>query len=158
MNSRGVGGASGGLDARNLLRQKKQRIAVADRVGIFRVGIFRVRIFWAAIFGIEVGRITSSKFTPTASAWMICVMDVSRAVTSGGEARLNIGSDGHFDGATDASDSIEHLRPGNELSVGDVEGVGHGGAAGGDGLAAAMFNHGGAAASHALMRTSGCEA
>ena len=33
MNSRGVGGASGGLDARDLLRQRKQRVAVADGIG-----------------------------------------------------------------------------------------------------------------------------
>ena len=30
MNSRGLGGASCGLDARDLLRQRKERIAVAD--------------------------------------------------------------------------------------------------------------------------------
>ena len=45
MNSLGLGGASGGLDARDLLRQRKERAAVADGrlfgVGIFSVGIFR---------------------------------------------------------------------------------------------------------------------
>ena len=45
MNSRGVGGASGGLDARDLLRQRKQRAAVADGVGIFRAGIFGIGVF-----------------------------------------------------------------------------------------------------------------
>ena len=62
----------------------------------------------------------------------------------GGEARLNIGSDGHFDGAADASDSLKHLRPGKILSVRKAESVSHGGAAGGDGGQSAMLNHGGA--------------
>ena len=62
----------------------------------------------------------------------------------GGEARLNIGSDGHFDGAADAGDSVKHLRPGKVLSVWEAESVGHGGAAGGDGRQSAMLNHGGA--------------
>ena len=44
MNSRGVGGASGGLDARDLLRQGKQRAAVADRIGIFSIGVGILRI------------------------------------------------------------------------------------------------------------------
>ena len=62
----------------------------------------------------------------------------------GGEAGLNIGSDGDFDGAADAGDSLKHLRPGKVLSVWEAEGVGHGGAAGGDGRQSAMLNHGGA--------------
>jgi hypothetical protein len=61
-----------------------------------------------------------------------------------GEAGLYIGSDGHFDGAADASDSLKHLRPGKILSVREAESVGHGGAASGDGGQAAMLNHGGA--------------
>ncbi len=62
----------------------------------------------------------------------------------GGEAGLNIGSDGHFDGAADTGDSLKHLRPGKVLSVWEAESVGHGGAAGGDGRQSAMLNHGGA--------------
>ncbi|HEY2236848.1 MAG TPA: hypothetical protein VGK01_25485 [Candidatus Angelobacter sp.] len=61
-----------------------------------------------------------------------------------GEAGLNIGSDGDFDGAADASDSFKHLRPGKILSVWEAESVGHGCAAGGDGGQSAMLNHGGA--------------
>src|SRR5579864_8814327 len=62
----------------------------------------------------------------------------------GGEAGLNIGSDGDFDGAADASDSLKHLRPGKVLSVWKAESVGHGGAAGGDGRQTTMLDHGGA--------------
>jgi hypothetical protein len=50
MNSGGLGGASGGLDTRDLHRQRKQRAAVADRVGIFSIGILVIAIFGVGVF------------------------------------------------------------------------------------------------------------
>ena len=91
-----------------------------------------------------------------------CLDDLSdgsfKGCNVGGEARLNIGSDGHFDGAADAGDSLKHLRPGKVLSVWEAKGVGHGGAAGGDGWQPQCSTMAALAASQALMRTSGCEA
>ena len=49
MNSRGLGGASSGLDARDLLRQGKQRAAVADRVYLFGVALPGIAIFGGGI-------------------------------------------------------------------------------------------------------------
>ncbi len=164
MNSRGLGGASCGLDARDLLRQRKERAAVADRGclfgvglpriaicggGIFRIGSFMIGIFWAAIFGTSILRIgVGWHYIFQVHADGSCIDDLSngsfKGCNVGGEAGLNIGSDGHFDGAADAGDSVKHLRPGKVLSIWEAESIGHGRAAGGDGGQSAMLDHGGA--------------
>src|SRR5689334_11780036 len=69
MNSGGMGGASGGLDARDLLRQRKQRTAVANGFGLgfflirgllikgLGAGSFRIDILKTGIFRINNFRI-----------------------------------------------------------------------------------------------------
>ena len=135
MNSRRLGGAACGLDARNLLRQRKQRAAVADVcVGLVGIGVFERGVGGHYIFKVHAD---GTRLDDLGDGSL-------KGCNVGGEAGLNIGSDGDFDGAADAGDSIKHLRPGKVLPVWETESVGHGGAAGGDGRQAAMLNHGGA--------------
>ena len=95
-------------------------------------------------------------------AYSPCVNDLRdgsfQGCNVGGKAGLNIGSDGRFDGATDASDSVKHLRPGRNCPSGKPRALA---------MAALLVAIAGKpqcsimaalAASHALMRMSGCAA
>lgn len=115
-----AGGAARGLNALDLLRQRKERTAV----GMAGKSVFKVHAHSASVDDLSDG----------------CF----ELPGVGGKAGFDIGSDGKAHAASDALDEREHVIPGNMLAVGITERVGAGSAAGGDGGQSAVRDHGGA--------------